>query len=332
MYIQFLKEIPMAIISIPDSLGGVAIPGITNVPGGPLGVLFGTSRYDIAAYKYPKDLSSATKGHFIHFTINKVEPIKLVSDIKNTITSGYELAASSEGGVVERTVNAVQTGAQVLSDVTKTAIKATTDSSFTQRKKTPIKTIALYMPDTVAFPFAANYGTTSLKDVIVSATSAIPGIGKLTSTISSISESPATKLLLNVSGLAINPREQVLFDGITFREYQLAFTFTPTSQEEAIEVRNIIKEFRSAMAPTINSGKAGMFYDIPNTFDVDFLFNGKRNRHISKVAESVMTSIDVNYAPNGWSAHTDGAPVQTTVTMNFREIELIDKNMINQGY
>jgi hypothetical protein len=112
----------------------------------------------------------------------------------------------------------------------------------------------------------------------------------------------------------------------------LAFTFTPTSRDEAIEVRNIIKEFRGAMAPTINSGKAGMFYDIPNTFDVDFLFNGTRNRHISRVAESVMTSIDVNYAPNGWSAHTDGAPVQTTVTMNFREIELIDKNMINQGY
>jgi hypothetical protein len=309
----------MAIISIPDSLGGVAIPGITNVPGGPLGVLFGTSRYDIAAYKYPKDLSSATKGHFIHFTINKVEPIKLVSNIKNTITSGYELASSSEGGTVDRVL-------------TKDAIKATTDSSFTQRKKTPIKTIALYMPDTVAFPYAASYGSTSLKDVIVSATSAIPGIGKLTSTVNSIAESPATKLLLNVSGLAINPREQVLFDGITFREYQLAFTFTPTSRDEAIEVRNIIKEFRGAMAPTINSGKAGMFYDIPNTFDVDFLFNGTRNRHISRVAESVMTSIDVNYAPNGWSAHTDGAPVQTTVTMNFREIELIDKNMINQGY
>jgi len=75
-----------------------------------------------------------------------------------------------------------------------------------------------------------------------------------------------------------------------------------------------------------------MFYDIPNTFDIDFLFNGVRNRHITKVAESVLESIDVNYAPNGWSAHNDGAPVQTTLTLNFKEIELIDKNMINQGY
>lgn len=321
----------MAIISIPDSLGGVAIPGITNVPGGPLGVLFGTSRYDIAAYKYPKDLSSATKGHYIHFTINKVEPIKIVTDIQKSVQGSFESFANASGigETAQAFVNSVGDTASVLGSSVKGAL---TDASFTQRKKTPIKTIALYMPDTVAFPYGASYGSTSLKDVALAATSAIPGLGKLSQTVGSIAQSPVTRLLLNTAGLAINPREQVLFDGITFREYQLAFTFTPTSRDEAIEVRNIVKEFRSAMAPTIRGGAAGMFYDIPNTFEIDFLFNGVRNRHITKVAESVITSIDVNYAPNGWAAHIDGAPVQTTLTMNFKEIELIDKNMINQGY
>jgi hypothetical protein len=321
----------MAIISIPDSLGGVAIPGITNVPGGPLGVLFGTSRYDIAAYKYPKDLSSATKGHYIHFTINKVEPLKASAQVTNSIKTGIENTLGSTG-IIDTAVSAISGAFDTAQTFGKSLYGAATDTSFTQRTKTPIKTIALYMPDTVAFPYAASYGQTSLKDVAVAATSAIPGIGKLTSTVSSIADSPVTKLLLNTAGLAINPKEQVLFDGITFRTYQLAFTFTPTSRDEAIEVRNIIKELRSAAAPTINSGKAGMFYDIPNTFDIDFLFNGVRNRHITKVAESVLESIDVNYAPNGWSAHNDGAPVQTTLTLNFKEIELIDKNMINQGY
>lgn len=321
----------MAIISIPDSLGGVAIPGITNVPGGPLGVLFGTSRYDLAAYKYPKDLSSATKGHYIHFTINKVEPIKAVADVGKSVQGSFESLANASG-VAETAKALVESASDVATTLGTSAKGALTDASFTQRKKTPIKTIALYMPDTVAFPYAASYGSTSLKDVALAATSAIPGLGKLSQTVGSIAQSPVTRLLLNTAGLAINPREQVLFDGITFREYQLAFTFTPTSREEAIEVRNIVKEFRNAAAPTIRGGLSGMFYDIPNTFEVDFLFNGVRNKHITKVAESVITSIDVNYAPNGWAAHIDGAPVQTTLTMNFKEIELIDKNMINQGY
>jgi hypothetical protein len=56
------------------------------------------------------------------------------------------------------------------------------------------------------------------------------------------------------------------------------------------------------------------------------------NRNVNKVAESVLESVDVNYAPNGWAAHDDGAPVQTTLTLSFREMELIDKTKINDGY
>lgn len=316
----------MAIISIPDSLGGVSIPGITNVPGGPLGVLFGTSRYDIAAYKFPKDLSSATKGHYIHFTINQVEPMKATGAVVNQTRTAVEsaLGGNWKDAALE-TFGIGQTAAQSIMGVAKG------DVTYTERKKTVIKTIALYMPDTVDFQYNSQYGKTSLKEVAQAVGSAV-GLKGTTSAIAGIVDSPVTKLLMQTAGLAINPREQVLFDGIDFRSYQLAFTFTPTSRDEAIEVTNIVREFRSAMAPTINSGKAGMFYDIPNTFDIDFLFNGKRNNYVNKVAESVLTNIDVNYAPNGWSAHTDGAPVQTTITMSFQELDLIDKTKIRQGY
>ena len=62
------------------------------------------------------------------------------------------------------------------------------------------------------------------------------------------------------------------------------------------------------------------------------LFNGKENIHLNKIKESVITSIDVNYSPNGWAAHDDGTPVQTTMTVQFKEIELVDRNAVNQGY
>ena len=112
----------------------------------------------------------------------------------------------------------------------------------------------------------------------------------------------------------------------------MAFTFTPYSKQEAETVTKIIQLFKYHAAPQITTGGAGMFFIPPSTFDVDFLFNGKRNENVNKVAESVIESVDVNYAPNGWAAHDDGAPVQTTLTINFKEIELIDKTKIKDGY
>ena len=84
--------------------------------------------------------------------------------------------------------------------------------------------------------------------------------------------------------------------------------------------------------PKITEAAFGMFFIPPSTFKIDFLYNGTINKNISRVTESVIESIDVNYAPNGWSAHTNGAPVQTTLTMNFKEIELVDKKKIAQGF
>jgi hypothetical protein len=156
--------------------------------------------------------------------------------------------------------------------------------------------------------------------------------GNLLSAGISASQSSAAKLLLRSQGLAINPNQQLMFDGIDFRTYQMAFTFTPYTRQEAETVKKIIKKFKYHAAPKITTAGAGMFFIPPSTFDVSFMFNGKMNRNVNKVAESVLESVDVNYAPNGWAAHDDGAPVQTTLTLSFREMELIDKTKINDGY
>jgi hypothetical protein len=156
--------------------------------------------------------------------------------------------------------------------------------------------------------------------------------GKALSAGISASQSSAAKLLLRSQGLAVNPNQQLMFDGIDFRTYQMAFTFTPYTKEEAETVKKIINTFKYHAAPEITTAGAGMFFIPPSTFDVSFMFNGKMNKNVNKVAESVLESVDVNYAPNGWAAHDDGAPVQTTLTLSFKEMELIDKTKIRDGY
>ena len=307
----------MALISIPTSIGGVSIPG--GLINGPLGALFG-SKYGSNFLQYPRDLSSATKGHVVQFSVNEIQPI------------GYE------EGKTYSLPSSVAEGASFVQKLLDGSSEV--NLSLNPKKKRKTATISLYIPDTMNFQQNAGYTNLTLLGVASEVAGAIPGsknpiintLLKTPSVALSAVQSNAAKLALKSQGLAINPQQQLMFDGIDFRDYQLAFTFTPYSREESDTVTQIIKMFRQSAAPQIVTGGAGMFFVPPSTFDVDFLFNGVRNTNVNRVAESVITSIDVNYAPNGWAATENGAPVQTTLTMNFKEIELIDSNKIKNGY
>jgi len=304
----------MAIISIPSSIGGVSIPGLST--NGPLGLLYGNG-YKGASYQYPRDLGSITKGHIIKFTANEISPI--VSD-ESTLPQTADVDGR-DAGKVGTTISKFN------------ALRQNVNLSLTKRKTLPKERIALYIPDTVNFTTSAQYGLLSTRNTLIKTAGLGGKIGQaVAKSLNSIVESDITKLALSTQGLALNPVNQFLFDGIDFRSYQMSFVFTPYSREEAKTVTEIIKVFRTYALPSITNGAAGMFFIPPGTFNVEFLFNGKENKNITKVAESVIESIDVNYSPNGWSTHGDGSPVQTVVTINFKEIELIDKNKVLAGY
>jgi len=316
----------MPIVSIPSSIGGISIPGITNTAGGPLAALFGNSN-SLINLQYPRNLTSDTLGHWIKFTaLQTVQPdsfeVNEISEAWSDVTSGnYMDAASRIGTVVDS-----------FTDKAKTAVL---DIVRNDKRTSQVAVIALYMPDTVSFQYSAEYNSTSLISVGVDIAS------KASSTIGSIGEgvfgsagtgSDIAKLALKSQGLAFNPQLQLLFDGINFRSYQLAFTFTPYSAEEAETVKKIIQTFRQYAAPEIRSGAGGLFFNVPCSFNVEFFFKGKINSNVTRVAESVIKNIDVNYAPNGWSAHNNGAPVQTTMTLEMQEIAIIDRKKIVEGY
>ena len=187
------------------------------------------------------------------------------------------------------------------------------------------------MPDTVDFNYAPQYSNLSLAD----AAGSIPLVGKIAKAITSGEYglgNSAVKLGLNAAGYVFNPQQQLLFEGIDFRTYNMSFTFTPSSPQESENVKNIIQTFRKYAAPTVVTGAAGFFFNPPGMVDVSFLYNGTKNPNLNYIKRSVIENIDVNYAPNGWAAHEDGAPVQTTITIQFKEMFLVDRKAIEQGY
>lgn len=319
----------MAIIKIPSSIGGVSIPGITNVPGGPLGVLFGNGK-KLNTLQYPRDLGSGTKGHIVQFSINTIQPTQFsetnVGKILPNVMNG-ELAAASSN-----VLGAIKDGANefkniVLSAKGKYSEGETFQVALNARKKTQTASISLYMPDTISSQYSVDYQKTSLLNI---ATGLVDKISPVST--SQIVGSDITKLGLASQGLAINDQQQIYFERIDFRTFELAFIFTPYSRDETEQIKSIVKMFKYHSAPEIVKGGAGLFFVPPSTFNIKFMHNGEENQYINKVEECVIENIDVNYTPNGWSAHPDGSPTQINLTMRFKELSLIDKNKIANGY
>lgn len=358
----------MAIISIPSSIAGISIPGTSSK--GPLGVLF-DNPFSQDILQYPKDLNSATKGHVVQFGVLEIIPVQF-SEVKNTfVKKGNDIADAAENFkpvedttdflakvgtsiknfivsgndaltevIKEGGVAAYRQGVNSLADAAEKIVLSEKKLTFTPRRTKVKSYISLYMPDTVNIgDVNASYGEPSVTDAMGKSLSTILNVlapGKkgaegISSAVGGVINNFAT-LSLGEAGYAVNPQIQVLFQGIGFRQFQMAFIFTPNSKEESQTVEKIIKIFRQNALPKIQSGFAGMFFVAPSAFSIKFFFNGKENTHLNRIKDSVITSIDVNYAPNGWAAHDDGAPVQTTMTVQFKELELVDSNEVIKGY
>gem|GEM_PF-4468066 len=51
---------------------------------------------------------------------------------------------------------------------------------------------------------------------------------------------------------------------------------------------------------------------------------------VMTIQECVLESVSVDYAPNGWSAFNDGYPVQTTLSLQFKETQILTKKQVGE--
>lgn len=176
-----------------------------------------------------------------------------------------------------------------------------------------------------------------------------------------------TDLGLRAMGLAINPQLQLIYKGVGFRTFSLEFVFTPSTKEESDQVSAIVNSFIYAAAPTVQTETNGMYFIPPSIFNMSFkvaetgqfssLTNmlqkagnsiipgvplgnalasrfgsasaGVENDRLYKVGDCVLEDISVDYAPNGWAAYSGGAPVQTRLTLSFKETDILDRTRMN---
>ena len=138
-----------------------------------------------------------------------------------------------------------------------------------------------------------------------------------------------TDALLYGQGYAINPQLQLIYRGLPLRTFTLTFLFTPKSRQEADVVNLIIHTLKYHSLPALEQGATGstdsMFLVPPSIFDVKFMNKGAENTYLPKYDKCVLESIDVDNTPNGFAAHVDGSPVQTRVSLQFKELHILHK-------
>jgi hypothetical protein len=285
--------------------------------------------------RYPLDVGSSNKKHYVQFQIFESSTNKDESATSSVDTTNIDKAINN--------ANPKDKNDNILSSATATSVGLTGNANpfgngritiATRSTENPVGSIALYIPDEVVQQQSAQYGEVSL----IQAASVLTGgvIGAAASYVDiKQQQGQGVGMILNYIGYTFNPQEQLMFEGIEFRTFNMSFTFTPANSKESLIIRDIIQTFRQHAAPRISTFLRGFFYTPPSQFYVQYYLAGTENNFINKFKRSVLQSVAVNYAPNGngWSAHSDGAPVQTTLTLEFKELEMVDKlDIRDRGY
>ncbi len=136
-------------------------------------------------------------------------------------------------------------------------------------------------------------------------------------------------------GKMLNPHAAVIFKGMGFRGFQFNFTFMPKNPSESKEVKSIIYAFKYAMHPELTGrGDAfsSGFMNYPWNFLIDiFAPNGLLLFRTSVMA---LLNAEVEYCAAGRPAffqRTDD-PVAINLNLTFKEMEILTRERIAQGY
>ena len=86
------------------------------------------------------------------------------------------------------------------------------------------------------------------------------------------------------------------------------------------------------MASNFFAGTSNREMEIPSTFDIQYHYLGKENESLNKISTCVLEQADVSYGGDRFQAYEDGVPQQTKLSLKFKEMEMITKNRIKEGY
>jgi len=147
------------------------------------------------------------------------------------------------------------------------------------------------------------------------------------------------------TGQILNPHKAVVYQGPGgFRTFSFTFQLVPKSADEAKEIFNIVKFFKKRMHPGTGTGAginevSSVTLTYPDEFEIKYYVNNKlvdgsdSTKPLFKIHNCFMESFATDYTTSGLvSFLDDDQPLTTTISMSFKETQLLTKADIDAGY
>lgn len=218
--------------------------------------------------------------------------------------------------------------------------------TFTRPQKRLKKAIALHIPNNIRTGYNVSYGEAETAGFQALAKGAqeignalanrdkasMKQLGGVAGDILSAFAIKGTDKAVGIgAGLAANPKKEQAFESVDFRTFSFNYQFAPRNKEEARAIVDIIREFKYHMHPEFKEPSA-FTYIYPSEFDIVYYFGTNENLNLHRHTSCVLTSMDIDYAPNGnFSTFDDGMPTQINVSLTFKELMVLSKETIERG-
>ena len=210
-----------------------------------------------------------------------------------------------------------------------------------------VATIALYMPNTVEVTHKANYGEAEIGLAVAGVLGALRGSAEgfdtdqliqsvkneagrtLAGALETAGATGAKAALEIQQGKVTNNRTEMKFESIDRRSFSFTFKMLPKDAQEAKNIEDIVTLFRYHSMPEFEGGNTtGRTMIIPSTFNIQY--QGTSALHY--IGECALESVNVKYGGERPQFFRDGQPVETELTLQFKELDLVTKEKILEGY
>jgi len=125
------------------------------------------------------------------------------------------------------------------------------------------------------------------------------------------------------TGQVMNPNLELLFNGPMLRQFNFNFTLTPRNSTESIICRDIIKFFKTHMAP--QKSPTEMFLYTPNIFKLAYMTSeGGEHPFMNRFKMCALSSFNASYTPqNTYMTYQNKSMTQYSMQLQFSEISPI---------
>jgi hypothetical protein len=132
-----------------------------------------------------------------------------------------------------------------------------------------------------------------------------------------------------------SPNERILFKRANIRKFTFAFKMVAMSEAEAIEIKNIVKFFRTELYPErVNLGEGGgipLALKFPNVFDIDIRNRAEKNPAF-KIQRCYLENVATTFNATSPAMYKGNFFMEVDVQLQFTEVSALHKKRVREGY